>query len=729
MRSVALGSSAALALCLLTIAGGHAGPPATHSFDRVAAKPKPKATARAIVRGSPGPAPRLAISHIEITQGVQDDRQSIPIRAARAAYVRVLFNVTAGGGAAVALAGSGELTLPDGSRRRLANILRELGPQALKGQNGDIDAQRGTAASGLVFQIPAELVRFGTLTFRLKDVAAPSGQPSYACDNCATEERQFEVKEAAPEIRLTVVGISYVYQGKTYSPRPIDFAMVPSWLMRAYPISKVVYSSRVVAFPSPEKHPVVDQGQAQPLADEFDCNEVNVLLAQIRAADIEGGTDVRTHYFGLVYDGDPEGDGAGFPWMRGCAANIPNTPDPNATASGPTGKNRTFGWDESGAYGGWYTAHELGHTLGRMHVGGECGEEGTDPQYPFTPSGAIGDEGKHIVGFDPGDTVTGRSLAPVAVSSLNGAGLEVGHDVMSYCPWPWVSGYTYNHLWTRLVAEQAKAAPPAATSGPTVVATRSKQQIAQRAVAPRLAQAVQSQGPLLHVVARLDDGWTHGRIVSVMQVDRAATNAPVTKEGPVVETLDAAGSVLGSYPVAVFEFTDQPAARSTNRERPAGLVTATVPTTPAVAGVRIVFSGATVAESIGGSARPQLRSPSLTSAEPAASQPSVRGTKRSVARELKAPPSAQFGRHPVVLSWEATHAGNAAMKYSVQISTDGGGSWETVAAGLTTPQAVIAPENLSQKRREEAISGAPVRYKVIATDGFHRVELTRDLAR
>jgi len=82
-----------------------------------------------------------------------------------------------------------------------------------------------------------------------------------------------------------------------------------------------------------------------------------------------------------------------------------------------------------------------------------------------------------------------------------------------------------------------------------------------------------------------------------------------------------------------------------------------------------------------------------------------------------------------VLSWEATHAGNAAMKYSVQISTDGGASWETVAADLTTPQAVIAPENLSQKRREEAISGAPVRYKVIATDGFHRVELTRDLAR
>ena len=63
------------------------------------------------------------------------------------------------------------------------------------------------------------------------------------------------------------------------------------------------------------------------------------------------------------------------------------------------------------------------------------------------------------------------------------------------------------------------------------------------------------------------------------------------------------------------------------------------------------------------------------------------------------------------------------------ILTDGGSSWETVAAGLTTTQTVIAPENLSQERREEAIAGAPVRYKVIATDGFYRVELTNDLAK
>jgi hypothetical protein len=728
MRAVLLWSSAALAGGLVTMAGGsgHAGPPATHSFDPVPAKHLPKTTARAIVRGGSSTAARLAISHIEVTQGVQDEQQSVPIRAGRAAYVRVLFNVIAGG-ATVALGGTGELTLPDGSSRRLVNIFSDLSPRALKEQNGDLDAQRGAVANGLVFKIAPELVTFGTLKFRLKDIVAPGGSSTYTCDNCASEARQFEVKEAAPEIRLTVVGISYAYQGKTYSPRPIDFAMIPSWLMRSYPISKVIYASRVVAFPA-ARHPVIDQDEAKPLPDEFDCNDVNELLTQIRAADIEGGADVRTHYFGLVYDGDPEGDGVGFPWMRGCAANIPNTPDPNATASGPTGKNRTFGWDESGAYGGWYTAHELGHTLGRMHVGGDCAEAETDPQYPFTPSGAIGGEATHSVGFDPGDTVTGTSLAPVAVSSLNGEGLEIGHDVMSYCPWPWVSGYTYNHLWTRLVAEQAKVPPPAATSGPGAVAMRSKRQLAQREATPRVAQAAASQDPLLHVVARLDDGWTRGRIVSVMQVDKAASNAPITKEGPHLETLDAAGRVVASYPVAVFEFSDQPVNRSGDRQRPAGLITATVPTDPSVVGVRIVYAGATVAESIGGSERPQLRSSSLSSAE-RPSQPTQRGAKKSAAREFNTPPAALFARRPVVLSWDAVHPGNAAMKYSVQISTDGGGSWETVAAGLTTPQTVIAPENLSQQRREEAISGAPVRYKVIATDGFYKVELTNDLAK
>src|SRR5262249_54707761 len=107
MRAVLLRSSVVLAFGLVTMAGGssHAGPPATNSFDPLPAKHQPKATARAIVRGGPGAATRLAISHIEVTQGVQDEQQSVPIRAGRAAYVRVLFNVTAGG-ATVALGGT-----------------------------------------------------------------------------------------------------------------------------------------------------------------------------------------------------------------------------------------------------------------------------------------------------------------------------------------------------------------------------------------------------------------------------------------------------------------------------------------------------------------------------------------------------------------------------------------------------------------------------------------------
>ena len=71
--------------------------------------------------------------------------------------------------------------------------------------------------------------------------------------------------------------------------------------------------------------------------------------------------DARTHYYGLVSDGD------GSFFMRGLASGIPGTADPSTVASGPTGVN-TWGWDTDGSYGDWYTGHELGHTFGRFHA-------------------------------------------------------------------------------------------------------------------------------------------------------------------------------------------------------------------------------------------------------------------------------------------------------------------------------------------------------------------------
>jgi hypothetical protein len=66
-------------------------------------------------------------------------------------------------------------------------------------------------------------------------------------------------------------------------------------------------------------------------------------------------------------------------------------------------------------------AHELGHTWGRFHS--PCGgPQNIDPNYPY-PGGTIG-----VYGYD----VRSDALKPPS-----------SPDIMSYCPAPWISDYTY----------------------------------------------------------------------------------------------------------------------------------------------------------------------------------------------------------------------------------------------------------------------------------------------
>jgi hypothetical protein len=138
---------------------------------------------------------------------------------------------------------------------------------------------------------------------------------------------------------------------------------------RGFPNGAVVGCGAPILWPRSSAHTTIDATSAWPFA----CGDVNAQLSAIRGLDVAGGTDRRTHYFGLV------SDGAGF--MRGCASGIPQTPDPTTVASGPTG-NSGFSWDTDGCYGDWYTGHELGHTFGRFHPG-FCGETHDDSSYPF----------------------------------------------------------------------------------------------------------------------------------------------------------------------------------------------------------------------------------------------------------------------------------------------------------------------------------------------------------
>ena len=600
----------------------------------------------------------ITVTEIEITQGVQDTNQAVPIDVGRRTWVRVSFDVTTASGWGQQ-SGRISVTAADGTNQTV-DATRSI--SVLDQWNGNLELKRNWIDLSLVFEIPANLVQAGNLTVRLDkafDMYRDSAE--ITCNNCQNLSQVVNVGTTAP-LRLTVIGLSYAANNQNFTPRQLDYDLVPAWMKRAYPVSDVIYNTRAV--PATNAWP-------------FDCNQANAQIAQIRANDINGGTDARTHYFGMVYDG------GGF--MRGCAAQIPGVPTPSAPASGPTGAG-TWGWDTDGSYGDWYTAHEVGHTLGRSHVGGICGEAGVDPNYPFA-GGQLSNAASTFVGFDAGDDAFNivHQALPGKVSGTPASPVSIHNDVMSYCTYQWVSSYTYTNLQARIIAENNLAPGPALLGG----------------VKPALASESLMSGRMMHVLAKINNGWSIGEIVSLTPVTRASANSAPTADAPVIETLGAGGKTLQRYPVAVFQSTDQGKA---NSGHPSGLINAAIPVDDSVLGLRITVAGKTLAERMSGAARPTIKAV-------------TKGNAAGPGRLTLSP-----GEPPTVLSWTGQHAETKPLTYTVQVSTDGGATWETVAVGLTTPRVAIGAEHLSARRRMMALSDRPIKYKVIASDGFHSTE-------
>ena len=333
-----------------------------------------------------GPKPKLDLDAIEVTQAIQDLGESVPLVAKKRTLVRVYLGLPSG-----SLTVQGELRV----RRKPGTPwikVPSMGAAQLDGSRkgttlAQLRTRRDTLAYSLNFLVPAKLTTAGNIQMRLQKVRdAATGIPVQVNDPIGTRSATFV---ASPALRLRVINLRYTSGSPpvTQAPTAGDLANLQSWLRRAYPIPNVVFAS------------VTTNANA---AAPFTSGQANAQIAAIRALDMAGGGDPRTHYYGFVSDG-------GF-FMRGSAAGIPGTPDPATVASGPTGSN-TWGWDNDGSYGDWYGGHELGHTFGRFHPG-FCGESADDPSYPFT-AGQLANADDAFVGIDLGDGTLG--FAPVAL--------------------------------------------------------------------------------------------------------------------------------------------------------------------------------------------------------------------------------------------------------------------------------------------------------------------------
>ena len=651
-------------------------------------------------RGSPTAVggPSVTVKHIEVTQGVQNPKHDVPILADRGAWVRIFLDIDGAAGNAATAKVSGELSiaLTGGETRTVASSER-FQSTIDRSENGNLAKQRSNVSSGLVFQLPADLVRKGTWEVTLSQITNNNLDRQMPCSNCGNISRKITTSDGAPPFRVAAIGITFNYKGKTYEPRPYDFDSLRSWLVRAFPVSEIIYDWRVVPYPDPDSHPPIDaQG-----ATEFDCRDVNALLSQLRAADMNGGADPRTHYIGLVYDGDKPDP---FPWLRGCAT-VPSTPNPKATAASPAGRQKHFDWDKSGSYTGWYGGHELAHTLGRSHVGGSC-REGAVAPYPY-PDGDLSNAADDYVIFDPGDVIEGTTLGAVAIPGYpNGSGRNA-HDIMSYCDFVWTSAYSLKFLHERLAAEDAMQLDMIAGAG----STGDVGGAAPMSSGPGPA-ASEPNAALLNIVARVEGGWQQGSIDAITAVSKADEGPQAVGDSPVVEMMGSSGQVIATYPAAVSKFTQEDATTSEADRKPAGLINITVLTQPGVTGVRLVYSGKVLAERTAAAAQSLRASPRVEA-----------GPRRGGARLARR----AGAERPVELSWEGQEQTGKSFTYTVQLSSDGGASWRTIAVNLKTTKMDINSKHLPSRSRSAYTEGRPIKYKVIASDGFTSTEIIGDL--
>ncbi len=567
----------------------------------------------------------VTVDGIEVTQVVQDHLNSVPLVAGKRTVVRVYLSYPAGrvsvrGVLRVARAADGPWS-----------AVAPVGPAALDpARSGSSPAalrsRRHDLGFSLNFVLPASFAAAGPTWIRLGSVRTDAA-PLPLKPRPATLVR---FTRTAP-LRVHIARIRYTRAGSTttHLPSALDLDLIRSWLRRAYPVATVRLTTTTIDAPHPAP---------------FDASEINAKLIALRAADVAAGTDGRTHYYGLV------ADSGGF--MRGLASGIPQTPAPGTVASGPTGP-LTFGWDADGAYGDWYTAHELAHTFGRFHAE-FCGAVG-GAAYPHPNGQLTGADGRYV-GLDVGDPVMSLPMRALPGSRW--------HDVMSYCDRQWLSSFTYDGIRRRLNAEGALGAgapPPAATAGP--------------------GEAVAG----IHVVAAANATRSTGSLTAVVPSPAEPTPADdaAGREPFAIVLATARGRVLVDQPVAF-----QPSAC----ELPGGDVTGTidvvVPSAPEARRIELRH-GEQVLDSrpIGGAA-----APGAALGDPAA--------------ELRVVGEGPDGE--IVVEWDAPRAAPE-RRYLVQASEDGGATWRTVGLDLARPAVRIDPDDFPGR--------AELTVRVVATSG------------
>lgn len=410
------------------------------------------------------------LAPLQVTQGVQSPDNRIPLVGGRDTWVR----------ARLALRASAGVRPAGWLRVEAAGVIDSVeNAPLIAAPAAGTPAAPGSDPPGvevvLDFRVPDGLTAPGPLRAALVALYDSATAAPIGCAGCADAVAELEL---GPEtvLRARVVGFRMQLPNGTWKPGPRvdDFEWLRRWLLRTYPVSRVEMDTVTVDLRSAL----------------VSCEAVNVEVARIRALDLDGGADPRTHYYGMVPDDGPLNK-KGF--MRGCSQAISDAPDASVVAAGPAGvgfpDEARFRWDTDGSYADFYGAHELGHTFGLRHVDA-CGQTGDEPAPVPPDSGRVGSASSGVAGFDPATRAE--------------YGYAAWHDLMTYCPRQWISGRSYARILDRLRAEDSVYAA-AARARKAASQAQAVGLPGAAALGAQLAARLAPPDSLLQVIAEITD--------------------------------------------------------------------------------------------------------------------------------------------------------------------------------------------------------------------------------
>jgi len=462
----------------------------------------------------------LVADSLEVTQGIQNTSNTVPLIRGRATYVR--FYVHSAGAAVPGVVAWLYRTNSVGTV--IDGPLPAANPGG--GFNPPLDSltvlpspRRNVLNDSFLFQLPWNWVNGSSLY--LKAVMNPDQyplEPNYS-DNTATFGGSLL---PSPVLGMYLIMWQYYLNGNLYTPTLSNLNIYMSWIRRAYPLASTDFNP--VLYYIEDDNLGSHVNQTAPTCTNSLCASAYADSQMQIMREVWPVPD-NIHMHGEI------SDLAGiFPRGITCCG--------THTSTSPAGTNGSA-WDNFD-YSGWYGGHETGHSLGRKHPSSsaaKCGNSASDPLYPY-PLGHIGPNNGSMEGFDVGDSL-GQSLAIYPGTTWN--------DVMTYCvPNQWISDYTYLGMYNYMIAN-----PPSMPSaaGPVAPSLTGNWLAVNGEIVTSATSSILAHVPAFRALA------TSAILSSVRHLSTIASIPPLVP-GPdySIELFSAGNNLLASYP-----FTPQPA--------------------------------------------------------------------------------------------------------------------------------------------------------------------------